>query len=180
MKVALFVILSMSTDQESKDSSLDDPAKLPVNEPSSPNLIKSSSDEQKKQDAGLSSSKELGRNGANSLQVPEDTKQHRDEKTERRMEMNRIRAKEIRKRKKQMEVDMQQQIIRLTLENSQLRSQIKMQDAEIKNLRNAFNPGFPSVSEINPNSASFNRSLFLTFSQLCISSFSGNGCSWSS
>ena len=53
------------------------------------------------------------------------------------MEINRIRAKEIRKRKKQMEVDMQQQIIKLTLENNQLRSQIKIQEAEIKLLRDS-------------------------------------------
>ena len=59
----------------------------------------------------------------------------RDEKTRKRMEINRIRAKEIRKRKKQMELDMQQQIIKLTLENNQLRSQIKIQEAEIKLLR---------------------------------------------
>ena len=63
----------------------------------------------------------------------------RDEKTERRMEINRLRAKEIRKRKKEMEADMQQQIIKLTLENNSLRSQIRIQDDELKLLRGARN-----------------------------------------
>ncbi len=58
---------------------------------------------------------------------------NRDEK---RMEINRIRAKEIRKRKKKMEEDMQKQIIQLTLENNKLRTQLKMQAAEISVLRN--------------------------------------------
>lgn len=57
----------------------------------------------------------------------------RDEK---RMEINRIRAKEIRKRKKEMEEDMHNQIIQLTLENNKLRTQLQLQEAEIKLLRN--------------------------------------------
>lgn len=57
----------------------------------------------------------------------------RDEK---RMEINRIRAKEIRKRKKEMEEDMHNQIIHLTLENNKLRTQLQLQEAEIKLLRN--------------------------------------------
>lgn len=57
----------------------------------------------------------------------------RDEK---RMEINRIRAKEIRKRKKEMEEEMHNQIIHLTLENNKLRTQLQLQEAEIKLLRN--------------------------------------------
>jgi hypothetical protein len=64
------------------------------------------------------------------------TTNNRDERDERRMEINRIRAKEIRKRKKEMEEDMQKQIIQLTLENNKLRTQLKMQQTEISVLRN--------------------------------------------
>ncbi len=64
----------------------------------------------------------------------------RDEK---RMEINRQRAKEIRKRKKKMLEDMQQQIIFLTLENNKLRTQSQMQQTEINLLRN-----FSSTSSI--------------------------------
>ncbi len=63
----------------------------------------------------------------------EESKAQRDE---RRMEINRQRAKEIRKRKKKMVEDMQKQIIYLTLENNKLRTQIQMQQAEINILRN--------------------------------------------
>ncbi len=62
-------------------------------------------------------------------------KVYRDKKTARRMETNRIRAREIRKRKKQLEADMQQQIIKLTLENNQLRTKIKIQQSAVKLLR---------------------------------------------
>lgn len=54
---------------------------------------------------------------------------------EKRMEVNRVRAKEIRKRKKKMEEDMRQQIVKLTLENNRLRIQKKMQEVEIQCLR---------------------------------------------
>ena len=54
---------------------------------------------------------------------------------EKRMEVNRLRAKEIRKRKKKMEEDMRQQIVQLTLENNRLRIQKKMQEVEIERLR---------------------------------------------
>lgn len=60
----------------------------------------------------------------------------RDGKDERRMEINRLRAKQIRKRKKEMEEDMQKQIIQLTLENNKLRTQLKVQETEIALLRN--------------------------------------------
>ena len=59
----------------------------------------------------------------------------RCEMEERRMEVNRMRAKQIRKRKKQMEEDMQKQIIQLTLENNKLRTQLKIQENEISLLR---------------------------------------------
>lgn len=59
----------------------------------------------------------------------------RDERDERRMEINRLRAKQIRKRKKEMEEDMQKQIIQLTLENNKLRTQLKVQETEIALLR---------------------------------------------
>ena len=55
---------------------------------------------------------------------------------ERRMEINRLRAREIRKKKKQMLKDMEQQIILLTLENNRLRTQSQMYQTEINLLRN--------------------------------------------
>ena len=59
----------------------------------------------------------------------------RGEAEERRMEVNRMRAKQIRKRKKKMEEDMQKQVIQLTLENNKLRTQLKIQETEISLLR---------------------------------------------
>lgn len=58
-------------------------------------------------------------------------------KDEKRMELNRIRAKKIRKRKKEMEEQMQQQVVKLTLENHKLRTQLQVQEAEIHLLRNS-------------------------------------------
>ena len=63
-------------------------------------------------------------------------KGEKDERDEQRMEINRLRAKQIRKRKKEMEEDMQKQIIQLTLENNKLRTQLKVQETEIVLLRN--------------------------------------------
>ncbi len=63
----------------------------------------------------------------------EETKAQRDE---RRMEINRLRAKDIRKRKKKMVEDMQKQIIYLSLENDKLRTQLQIQQVEINLLRN--------------------------------------------
>lgn len=59
-----------------------------------------------------------------------------EDREKKRMETNRIRAKQIRKRKKEMEEDMRNQIVRLTLENNTLRTQLQVQEAEIKLLRN--------------------------------------------
>lgn len=58
-----------------------------------------------------------------------------DIRDERRMELNRQRAKDIRKRKKKRLEDMQKQIIFLTLENNKLRTQAQMQQTEIEILR---------------------------------------------
>jgi hypothetical protein len=59
-----------------------------------------------------------------------------EDREKKRMETNRIRAKQIRKRKKEMEEDMRNQSVRLTLENNTLRTQLQVQEAEIKLLRN--------------------------------------------
>lgn len=67
----------------------------------------------------------------------DESKEKRDE---RRMEINRQRAKEIRKRKKKMVEDMQKQIIYLTLENNKLRTQTQMQLTEINLLCQASMP----------------------------------------
>uniref|UniRef100_A0A7S3V8R0 BZIP domain-containing protein n=1 Tax=Chaetoceros debilis TaxID=122233 RepID=A0A7S3V8R0_9STRA len=61
----------------------------------------------------------------------------RTEREERRMEANRQRARDIRKRKKKMVEEMKQQIVQLTLENRQLVRQNQMQQAELQTLRNA-------------------------------------------
>jgi hypothetical protein len=70
--------------------------------------------------------------GPDNAKTEEDMKQQKEEK---RMEINRKRAKEIRKRKKKQVEDMQKQIIHLTLENNKLRTQAQMQQAEINLLR---------------------------------------------
>ena len=57
------------------------------------------------------------------------------EMEERRMEINRLRAKQIRKQKKQMEEDLQNEIIQLTLENNKLQTQLQIQKHEILFLR---------------------------------------------
>mmetsp|Transcript_26100 Transcript_26100/g.32194 ORF Transcript_26100/g.32194 Transcript_26100/m.32194 type:complete len:178 (+) Transcript_26100:168-701(+) len=62
----------------------------------------------------------------------EDGKPKRDEK---KMELNRLRARDIRKRKKKMVEDMQKQIIYLTIENNKLRNQVQIQQSEINLLR---------------------------------------------
>ena len=60
---------------------------------------------------------------------------HEKSLEKRQMELNRMRAREIRKRKKEREEDMQQQIIQLVLENDKLRTQLKIQEKEISILR---------------------------------------------
>lgn len=62
------------------------------------------------------------------------------QKNERRLEMNRQRAKDIRKRKKQMIEAMQKQIILLTIENDNLHAQNKMQRAELNLLHDSLKP----------------------------------------
>jgi hypothetical protein len=64
-----------------------------------------------------------------------DSEKPKAKRDEKRMEINRQRAKEIRKRKKKMVEDMQKQIIYLTLENNKFRTQTQMQQAEINLLR---------------------------------------------
>jgi len=66
----------------------------------------------------------------------DDAKMTKDEK---RMEINRLRAKEIRKQKKKMEADMGKQVVQLTLEHNKLKNQIKMQQTELELLRNFAN-----------------------------------------
>ena len=61
----------------------------------------------------------------------------RSKREERRLEMNRQRAKDIRRRKKKMMEEMQKQIVFLTMENNKLRTQNQMQQAEIHLLRNS-------------------------------------------
>ena len=76
-------------------------------------------------------------NGAGKRKIDELVDATAEEKTtdEKRMEMNRQRAKDIRKRKKKMVEDMQNQIIHLTLENNKLRTQTQIQQIEINILR---------------------------------------------
>ena len=57
------------------------------------------------------------------------------EQGERQMEANRVRAREIRKRKKNMIEEMQKKIVKLTMANQQLISQTQIQHAEIHMLR---------------------------------------------
>lgn len=59
----------------------------------------------------------------------------RSEREERRMEANRQRARDIRKRKKKMVEEMKQQIVQLTIENRQLHRQNQLQQTEIQLLR---------------------------------------------
>ena len=61
---------------------------------------------------------------------------------ERRMEANRVRARDIRKRKKTMVEEMKKKIVKLTMANQQLIRQTQMQNAEIHMLRSmqAFMP----------------------------------------
>lgn len=72
-----------------------------------------------------------------STSIAKDGTGARTEREERRMEANRQRARDIRKRKKKMVEEMKQQIVQLTLENRQLVRQNQMQQAELQNLRNA-------------------------------------------
>jgi hypothetical protein len=65
----------------------------------------------------------------------EDSAEDKDEKLKRRMEINRLRAKDIRKRKKRMIEDMHNQIFQLTLENNKLRTQTEVQQTQIDILR---------------------------------------------
>lgn len=96
------------------------------------------------------SKKNLNSNNTNT-NTTNTTTNNRDERDERRMEINRIRAKEIRKRKKEMEEDMQKQIIQLTLENNKLRTQLKMQQTEISVLRNNSRQQHHSLPLANPH-----------------------------
>ena len=52
-----------------------------------------------------------------------------------RMEVNRIRAKELRLQKKQREEGMKEQIIDLVLQNNRLRAQVNIQRDELRQLR---------------------------------------------
>jgi len=62
---------------------------------------------------------------------------------ERQMEANRVRARDIRKRKKNMVEEMNREIVKLTMANQQLRSQTQIQHAEIYMLR--------SIQGVTPN-----------------------------
>jgi len=76
----------------------------------------------------------------------------RDTKNEQRLEINRQRAKDIRKRKKQMVEVMQKQITFLTIENNKLQAQNEMQRAELTLLHNSMKPRLPyqqSMLQIN-------------------------------
>lgn len=64
-----------------------------------------------------------------------DSLENKDEKLKRRMETNRLRAKDIRKRKKRMIEEMHNQIFQLTLENNKLRTQTEVQQTQIDILR---------------------------------------------
>ena len=59
---------------------------------------------------------------------------NRSEKEEQRMEANRIRAREVRKRKKLMIEDMQGKTARLTVENEMLRQRSIRNEEEIQEL----------------------------------------------
>ncbi len=61
------------------------------------------------------------------------------------MELNRLRAREIRKRKKKMEEEMRQKIIQLTLENNRLSIQKKMQQDEIDRLKQVQNSSLTNM-----------------------------------
>ena len=65
----------------------------------------------------------------------EESKGTEEDEKQKRMEINRLRAKDIRKRKKKMLEDMQKQIIYLTLENNKLFTQSQMQQTELTLLR---------------------------------------------
>jgi len=57
------------------------------------------------------------------------------EREERQMEANRVRSRDIRKRKKNMVEEMQKNIVKLTMANQQLRSQTQIQNELIHMLR---------------------------------------------
>lgn len=81
-----------------------------------------------------------------------DVDKQRDIKNEQRLEINRQRAKDIRKRKKQMVEVMQKQITFLTIENNKLQAQNEMQRAELTLLHNSMKPRLPnqqSMLQIN-------------------------------
>lgn len=69
------------------------------------------------------------------------------ERDERRLEINRLRAKDMRKRKKKMIEDMQQQILNLTTENNRLRIECQIQNAELAFWRNN-NPSMQQQAQL--------------------------------
>jgi len=73
-----------------------------------------------------------------------DADKGKETRNERRLEINRQRAKDIRKRKKHMIEEMQKQIILLTIENNKLRAQNQMQRAELTLLHNSLKPILPN------------------------------------
>jgi len=70
---------------------------------------------------------------------------NKERKVEMRLENNRRRAKEIRKRNKYMEKEMDRRIICLTIENNKLRAESQMQRAELSVLRNTIKSSKQSV-----------------------------------
>eukprot|EP00551_Chaetoceros_affinis_P011255 CAMPEP_0203674814 /NCGR_PEP_ID=MMETSP0090-20130426/17498_1 /ASSEMBLY_ACC=CAM_ASM_001088 /TAXON_ID=426623 /ORGANISM="Chaetoceros affinis, Strain CCMP159" /LENGTH=281 /DNA_ID=CAMNT_0050540789 /DNA_START=95 /DNA_END=940 /DNA_ORIENTATION=+ len=72
-----------------------------------------------------------------------------DDEEKRRMEFNRIRAREIRKRKKKMEEEMRQKIIQLTLENNRLLIKKKMQQDEIDHLTRIQKTNMKMICAVN-------------------------------
>jgi len=59
----------------------------------------------------------------------------RAERDERQMEANRVRARDVRKRKKHMVEEMHREIVKLTMANQQIIRQIQIQSSEIQALR---------------------------------------------
>ena len=107
-----------------------------------PGEVESGDDDVKREDASNGADNEDDASNNGTKDGPDDNGSDSDinsrsKREERRLEMNRQRAKDIRRRKKKMMEEMQKQIVFLTMENNKLRTQNQMQQAEIHLLRNS-------------------------------------------
>ena len=75
------------------------------------------------------------KNVANDADDSEHEKGDSDDAFQKRMEANRLRARDMRKKKKKMIEEMNSKIVKLTIENQQLKNLCSSQKSEIQSLR---------------------------------------------